>query len=580
MSYTFKPTVPGIRMGAINTWTKPSAITYGTVLSATQLDATASVSGTFVYSPPAGSVLTAGTQALSATFTPTDAVNYVTATDSVTITVKQAVPTVTWAAPAAITYGTPLSSTQLDATASVSGTFVYSPAAGAIEGGGSDKLSVTFTPTDDVNYTTAKASVTLQVNSATPIINWATPAAITYGTALSGAQLDATATYNGTTVGGTFVYTPAKGTVLTAGTQTLSVNFTPANTANYAAPHSASVVLQVNQATPKITWTKPAAITYGTALSAAQLDATVSVAGTFVYSPPAGSILTAGTQTLSVTFKPTDTTDYTALADSVSLAVVKATPLILGWPTASAITYGQTLASSTLTGGAASVPGSFGWAAPNTAPPIGSDTESVAFTPVDAVDYNTVSGSVQINVTFAAYSISTGIDSTGRYELWEINPTTGALVKQSFVTLPADGGIYYNVGGLAFASGDLWAISTGIDSSDRHLLSEIDPSTGALIKQSFVTLPSEYSGVYYNVGGLAFASGDLWAISTGIDSTSRYELWEINPTTGALVKQSFVDSAFRSTQRGLLQRRRSRVRERSIRGRSAQGSISSCRHLL
>ncbi len=49
-------------------------------------------------------------------------------------------------------------------------------------------------------------------------------------------------------------------------------------------------------------------------------------------------------------------------------------------------TYGQTLASSTLTGGAASVPGSFGWAAPNTAPPIGSDTESVAFTPVDAVD--------------------------------------------------------------------------------------------------------------------------------------------------------------------------------------------------
>ncbi len=304
------------------TWTKPSAITYGTVLSATQLDATASVSGTFVYSPPAGSVLTAGTQALSATFTPTDAVNYVTAADSVTITVKQAAPTVTWAAPAAITYGTPLSSTQLDATASVPGTFVYSPAAGAIEGGGSDKLSVTFTPTDDVDYTTGKASITLQVNSATPMINWSTPPATTYGTALSGVQLDATANYNGMTVGGTFVYTPAKGTVLTAGTQTLSVNFTPANTANYAAPHSASVVLQVNQATPKITWTKPAAITYGTALSAAQLDATVSVAGTFVYSPPAGSILTAGTQSpLRHVQADGHNRRYTALADSVSLAV-------------------------------------------------------------------------------------------------------------------------------------------------------------------------------------------------------------------------------------------------------------------
>ena len=521
------------------TWTKPAAIAYGTALSATQLDATASVAGTFVYSPPAGSVLTAGTQTLSVTFTPTDAVDYVTATDSVTITVKEAAPTVTWATPAAITYGTPLSSTQLDATASVPGTFVYSPAAGAIEGGGSDKLSVTFTPTDGTDYITAKASVTLQVNSATPTINWATPAAITYGTALSGTQLEATATNNGTTVGGTFVYSPAKGTVLTAGTQTLSVTFTPANTTNYAAPPSSSVVLQVNQATPKITWTKPAAITYGTALSATQLDATASVAGTFVYSPPAGSVLTAGTQTLSIAFTPTDAVDYVTATDSVSLAVVKATPSILGWPTASAITSGQTLASSTLTDGAASVPGSFGWVAPNTVPPTGTDTESVVFTPLDAVDYNTVTGTVRVNATFAAYSISTGIDSTGRYELWETNPSTGALVNQSSVSLPADGGVYYNIGGLAFANGNLWAISKVIDSSDRNQLWEINPSTGALVKQLLVSLPAD-GGVYYNVGSLTFANGNLWAISAGIDSLDRHLLWEINPSTGALVKQTFV----------------------------------------
>jgi N-acetylneuraminic acid mutarotase len=303
------------------TWTKPAAITYGTALSSTQLDATASVPGTFVYSPATGTVLTAGSQTLSVVFTPTDAVDYTTAADSVTITVKPATPTVTWATPAAITYGTPLSGAQLDATASVPGTFVYSPAAGAIAKEGSDTLSVTFTPTDDVDYTTATASVTLQVKQATPTINWTVPAAINYGTALSNAQLDAAATYNGTTVAGTFVYTPAKGTVLTAGAQTLSVTFTPGNTTDYATPSSVSVTLQVNPATPKITWAKPAAITYGTALSATQLDATASVAGTFAYSPAADTVLDGGSQTLSVTFSPTDTTDYTTASDTVTLTV-------------------------------------------------------------------------------------------------------------------------------------------------------------------------------------------------------------------------------------------------------------------
>jgi hypothetical protein len=71
--------------------------------------------------------------------------------------VSKATPVITWATPAPITYGTTLSSTQLNATASVPGTFVYSPAAGT------DTLSVTFTPTDTADYNTATATVTLAV---------------------------------------------------------------------------------------------------------------------------------------------------------------------------------------------------------------------------------------------------------------------------------------------------------------------------------------------------------------------------------------------------------------------------------
>ncbi|HXW15582.1 MAG TPA: hypothetical protein VEN79_13835, partial [Terriglobia bacterium] len=98
------------------------------------------------------------------------------------------------------------------------------------------------------------------------------------------------------------------------------VTFTPNNTADYTSA-SASVTLQVNPATPKITWAKPAAITSGTPLSSTQLDATASVPGTFVYSPAAGTVLPAGTQTLSVTFTPTDTVDYTTATDSVTINV-------------------------------------------------------------------------------------------------------------------------------------------------------------------------------------------------------------------------------------------------------------------
>ena len=87
--------------------------------------------------------------------------------------VYQATPSITWPVPPAITYGTALSSTQLDASASVQGSFSYSPAAVRVVGAGRQMLSVTFTPTDTADYTTATASVTLTVNQATPVITWA-----------------------------------------------------------------------------------------------------------------------------------------------------------------------------------------------------------------------------------------------------------------------------------------------------------------------------------------------------------------------------------------------------------------------
>jgi hypothetical protein len=92
--------------------------------------------------------------------------NYNPATATQATVAEKGTPIITWATPGAITYGTVLSATQLDAGANVVGTFTYSPAAGKFENVGSDMLKVTFKPTN-TNYATATAETTLQVLQAT-----------------------------------------------------------------------------------------------------------------------------------------------------------------------------------------------------------------------------------------------------------------------------------------------------------------------------------------------------------------------------------------------------------------------------
>jgi ribosomal protein S27E len=108
----------------------------------------------------------------------------------------------------------------------------------------------------------------------TPTITWINPADIICGTALSGTQLNAVATdpVTGNTIPGTFAYTPASGTVLSAGVKILHVDFTPTNTAYYNTT-SKEVTINVLKATPTINWNNPADIKYGTALSSIQLCA-------------------------------------------------------------------------------------------------------------------------------------------------------------------------------------------------------------------------------------------------------------------------------------------------------------------
>jgi hypothetical protein len=151
------------------------------------------------------------------------------------------------------------------------------------------------------NYASSYVAGTLNITPADQTIQWTDPPDIVYGTPLGATQLDVTVSVPGPgAVAGALSYSPAAGTVLHAGpNQTLMV--TAAATTNDKAA-SLSVSINVAKVTPVLTWANPADITAGTPLSTAQLDASASVAGTFTYTPPAGTVLAAGLMYPASTF--------------------------------------------------------------------------------------------------------------------------------------------------------------------------------------------------------------------------------------------------------------------------------------
>jgi hypothetical protein len=367
-------------------------------------------------------------------FTPTDHAKYTTKQATVTLNVIRATPTVTWPSPEPIAYGTALGDSELNAKASVPGTFVYIPGKGAVLAAGTHMPSVVFTPIDSVNYTPARAAISLSVTKATPIITWSRPASIAYGTPLSESELSATAS-----VSGTFTYSPTKGEVLRAGEQMLSVTFTPADTVDYNAA-TATVMLSVTKASPTvITWPAPPEIPYGESLSYAQLNATASEPGTFTYSPSAGEVLSPGTHTLTVVFNPTDV-NLSSSEAFVSLVVSKATPTIT-WPAQDSIPYGTPL-SETQLNAYGSVPGRLVYTpAAGEVPPAGMRTLSVVFTPDQASDYTTARAEVSINVTRANPVITWPSPAPITYgtPLSEAQFNASASIPGTFVFTPAKG---------------------------------------------------------------------------------------------------------------------------------------------
>ena len=190
-----------------------------------------------------------------------------------------------------------------------------------------------------------------------------------------------------------------------------------------------NIIVTMNKVTPTIAMFPTASsITYGQTLASSTLTGGIaSTAGTFTWtaSTTAASV---GTASYSVTFAPTDAAGYNTATGNVSVTTNKATPTITNLPVASSITYGQTLASSTLTGGVASVPGAFTWTTNTTVPNAGTASYSVTFAPDDNTDYKTETATVPLTVNQAAQTINF------------IAPTSPVTYAVGSLTLSATGG--------------------------------------------------------------------------------------------------------------------------------------------
>ncbi|MBK9604042.1 MAG: S-layer homology domain-containing protein [Anaerolineales bacterium] len=170
---------------------------------------------------------------------------------------------------------------------------------------------------------------------------------------------------------------------------TCVVNANQAGSSTYAAASQVQQSFAVGKGTPIVSWSNPADITYGTPLSAIQLNATASVPGTFTYNPVLNSVLGTGAgQVLSVDFTPTDSANYLNVnGTTVTINVLTANPTLS--VTNSPVVYNGSPQAAIVVG---SVPGTVSNILYNGSinQPKNPGTYSITadFAPTDSVNYN------------------------------------------------------------------------------------------------------------------------------------------------------------------------------------------------
>lgn len=296
------------------------------------------------------------------------------------------------------------SATMIGNTTSVPGVFAFTSGQSAPVLG-SNLFSVTFTPNDTTNFNTALTSASVTMAKAKPSVSsWPTVS----GTLVYGQKLSTLTLSGGTAaVAGSFDFTaPTTVPPVGSGTYSASVTFTPSDTTDYSAVTGTASVT-ITKGTATVTLTNLSQQYTGGQLPISAVTSPGGLAVAFTYDGSATAPTVAGNYAVVGTVNDAN---YSGTGTG-TFVIRAAAASVSSWPTASAINYGQTLASSTLSGGVASVPGRFAFTSPATVPPVG-NTVSVTFTPND-ITVGTVVGTINVPVNTRALTIKANELSKG-----------------------------------------------------------------------------------------------------------------------------------------------------------------------
>ena len=282
-----------------------------------------------------------------------------------------------------------------------------------------------FKPTDSRHYLELIGTAAITVAKATPIVvkvptvaerEYNPDAALTDSDMTGGSVTGA----DGNELAGTWSFT-GKNIIPTVNNKGYQAVFTPDDANNYNTV-TRTITVKVTKATPAVV-TVPAVAerVYNPAVALADSDMTGGsvtgadgneLAGTWSFTGK-NIIPTVNNKGYQAVFTPDDANNYSTVTRTITVKVTKATLVIAEKPTAGALTYGQKLSDSTLTGGKAAyqtadgteITGAFAWKNGSIKPTAADSQKTeydVTFTPSDKDNYNAVDTKLALTVNKAA----------------------------------------------------------------------------------------------------------------------------------------------------------------------------------
>ena len=294
-----------------------------------------------------------------------------------------------------------------------------------IPAAGTTQADWVFKPADSRQYAELTGTAAITVAKATPIVvkvptvaerEYNPDAALTDSDMTGGSVTGA----DGSSLAGTWSFT-GKNIIPTVNNKGYQAVFTPDDANNYNTV-TRTITVKVTKATPVVV-TVPAVAerVYNPAVALADSDMTGGsvtgadgneLAGTWSFTGK-NIIPTVNNKGYQAVFTPDDANNYSTVTRTITVKVTKATLVIAEKPTAGALTYGQKLSDSTLTGGKAAyqtadgteITGAFAWKNGSIKPTAADSQKTeydVTFTPSDKDNYNAVDTKLALTVNKAA----------------------------------------------------------------------------------------------------------------------------------------------------------------------------------